>query len=357
VQQAQSLLGSSEILEGLTASYRPGETFVSAFAKFYARVLGDAGIVFLDPLDAGLHRLAEPLYRSALEQSGAINQALLERERELETAGYHAQVKVTPSHTLCFYLEQDVRRPVQQEGQGFLIGGRQVSRGELLDEAGRCPERFSANVLLRPVIQDYLLPTLCYLGGPSEVAYFAQVETVYRQLSTRVTPIVPRIFSTLVEPRQAKLLKRYDLSFTDILAAPEKVREIVAARALPSSLMQSFDAASENLEQALAVIQPALETLDPTLLDAAENAGSKMRHQLQNLREKAARAEARKNSDLARHADALSSLIYPNKDLQEREIAALYFLQKYGPGLVETLEQNLRMGCLGHQVVEVMPVN
>jgi uncharacterized protein YllA (UPF0747 family) len=121
--------------------------------------------------------------------------------------------------------------------------------------------------------------------------------------------------------------------------------------------MQSFDAASENLEQALAVIQPSLETLDPTLLDAAENAGSKMRHQLQTLREKAARAEARKNSDLARHADALSALLYPNKDLQEREIAALYFLQKYGPGLVETLKQNLQTGCLGHQVVEVMAAN
>ena len=353
LKQLEVLLGASPISELLASSYRQGETFATAFAKFYAKIFGDAGVVFLNSLDTELHRVARPLYRSALEKSEQINQALLERERELESAGYHVQVKVTPSHTLCFYLQDGARLPVHQEGQGFLIGEHKLSRGELLAEVERCPERFSPNVLLRPVIQDFLLPTLCYIGGPAEVAYFAQVETVYRQLAARVTPIVPRIFATLVEPRQAKLLKRYDLKLTDIFVTPEKVQEVVAARALPNGVMKSFDAATKHLEQALAAIQPSLETLDPTLVDAAENAGSKMRHQLQSLRDKAARAEARKNTELARHADELSTLLYPNKDLQEREIGTVYFLQKYGLGLLEQLKQNLKAECLEHQVVEV----
>ncbi len=351
--QVEALLGASPITELLASSYRKGETFSSAFAKFYAKILADAGVVFLNSLDTELHRVAQPLYRSALERSGQINQALLKREQELESAGYHAQVKVTPSHTLCFYLQDGVRLPVHQDEQGFLIGDRKRSRGELLAEVERFPERFSANVLLRPVIQDYLLPTLCYIGGPAEVAYFAQIETVYRQLATRVTPIVPRIFATLVEPRQAKLLKRYKLKLTDIFVTPEKVQEAVAARALPNGVMKSFDVATQHLELALAAIQPSLETLDRTLVDAAENAASKMRHQLQSLRDKAARAEARKNTELVRHADELSTLLYPNKDLQERQIGAVYFLQKYGLGLLEQLKQNLKAGCLEHQVVEV----
>jgi bacillithiol synthase len=353
VKQVETLFGTSQVSELLAASYRKGETFSSAFGKFYARLLPEMGIVFLNPLDEQLHRLAQPLYRSALEKSEPINQELLKREQELESAGYHVQVKVTPSHTLCFYLEQGARLAVRHEQNSFLIGERRLSRDELLDEVGRCPERFSANVLLRPVIQDYLLPTLCYIGGPAEVAYFAQAEPVYCHLAPRVTPIVPRIFATLIEPRQEKLLKRYELKLSDVLVPAEKLGELVAARALPNGVTNSFDAAARHLDQALGAIQSSLETLDRTLVDAAEHAGSKMRHQLQSLRDKAARAEARKNSELLRHAAELSTHLYPNKELQEREIGAVYFLQKYGAGLVETLKQILKSGCLDHQVVRV----
>jgi len=357
VKQVEGHFAASQVSELLAASYRRGETFLSAFAKFYAQLLPEMGIVFLNPLDAELHRVAQPLYRSALEESEVINQALLKREQELESAGYHVQVKVTPSHTLCFYLEDGTRLPVRHAGARFLIGERSLSRDELVGEVARCPERFSANVLLRPVIQDYLLPTLCYVGGPAEVAYFSQAESVYRHLATRVTPIIPRIFATLIEPRQAKLLKRYELNLNDVFVPPEKLGELVAARALPNGVMRSFDAAARHLDQALAAIQPSLETLDRTLIDAAENAGSKMRHQLQSLRDKAARAEARKNTELVRHAAELSTLLYPNKGLQEREIAAVYFLQKYGVALVETLKQSLKAGCLDHQVVQVGSVH
>lgn len=350
VQQVEALFGKTDLSDLLAGSYRKGENFASAFARFYAKALGDLGIVFLNPLDPSLHRVAEPVYRSALERSQEINQALLDRTHELESAGYHAQVKVTPSHTLCFYLQDGVRVPVRNDGADFIIGERRASRHELLAAIGRCPENFSANVLLRPIVQDYLLPTLCYIGGPSEVAYFAQVETVYRRLSSRVTPILPRIFATLVEPRQAKLLERYSLDVRDVFAGPEKLRETIGSRALPRDLMKSFDTASAHLDQDLDAIRGELDKLDRTLVDAAENAGSKMRHQLTSLREKAARAEARKSGEFQHHADELSALLFPNKDLQEREVGAAYFLLRYGTGLVETLKKNLKFGCPDHQV-------
>lgn len=351
VKQVEALFGASEVSQVLAGSYRKGENFASSFARFYARILGDLGIVFLNPLESEVHRVAQPLYHAALAKSAEINQALLDRNHELESAGYHAQVKVTPSHTLCFYLENGVRIPVRHEEKDFLIGERKLSRDELLAETERCPERFSANVLLRPVIEDYLLPTLCYVAGPSEIAYFAQVEAVYRHLASRVTPVVPRIFATLVEPRQAKLLDRYGLELADVFVGPEKLGETVAARVLPESVMKSFDTASQNLDQDLESIRRSLEKLDRTLADAAEHAGSKMRYQLQGLRDKAARAEARKNSDLQHHADELSTMLYPDKELQERAIGAAYFLLKHGTGLVEKLKQSLKSGCPEHQVM------
>ena len=187
VQQIESLFGNSEVTELLAASYGKGENFGSAFAKFYAKVLGDLGIVLLNPSDPELHRLAQPLFKSALEHAEEINDALLQRGKDLEAAGYHAQVKVTTSHTLCFFIQDGVRTPIRVEDGSFLIGERKLSRKEILAEVERCPELFSANVLLRPLTQDHLLPTLCYIGGPAEVAYFAQIETVYRKLVNRVT--------------------------------------------------------------------------------------------------------------------------------------------------------------------------
>lgn len=353
-QQIEGLYPRSEISELLAASYRKGETFGTAFARFYAHVLADLGIIFLNPLDPGFHRVAQPVFRAALERSEEINQALQQRNQELESAGYHAQVMVTPSHTLGFYLEDGVRTPVRYHEKEFLIGERKISAADLLAETERCPERFSANVLLRPVIQDHLLPTLCYIGGPAEIAYFAQIEVVYRKLAGRLTPILPRIFATLIEPRQAKLLDRYQLELADLFVAPEKFRELVGSRALPDSILKSFDQASAHLDQALALIQDPLEKLDKTLVDAAENAGSKMRYQLQGVRDKAARAEARKNSEVLRHADELLSALYPNKELQEREVGAVYFLLKYGAGIVRQLKIQVQTGCGEHQVIPIV---
>jgi len=355
VHQVEGLFGDSETIEILKKSYCKGETFGSAFAKFYSKVFADLGIIFLNPLDAELHKIAQPVFRGALEKSSEINQALQARTQELEAAGYQAQVKVTPSHTVCFYFENGVRTPVRHVENHFLIGERKVAQADLLAETERCPERFSANVLLRPIMQDFLLPTLCYIGGPAEVAYFAQIETVYRNLASRVTPVLPRIFATLIEPRAAKLLERYGFSLTDIFVGPEQLRETVASSALPDSIVKSFDAANAHLENALAAIQKPLEALDRTLLDAAENAGSKMRYQLQTLRDKAARAESRKNTELHRHADELTTLLYPNKELQERGVGALYFLLKYGVGVVEKIKSAVSTPSGEHQVIPLQP--
>src|SRR4029077_20971941 len=119
----------------------------------------------------------------------------------------------------------------------------------------------------------------------------------------------------------------------------------------PTSTPKAFDPAAEQLAQALACIQPPLEKLDKTLVDAAENAGSKMRYQLQGIRDKAARAEARKNTEVMKHADELITALYPNKELQEREVGAAYFLLKYGTGFLQQLKAQVQTSCSEHQVI------
>jgi bacillithiol biosynthesis cysteine-adding enzyme BshC len=359
VASATELLGDSEAASLVRECYRPGQTMGSAFACFFARLFADWGVILLDASDPELHQVAEPIYRAAVERAAELDDVLLARGKTLEEAGYHQQVKVTPSSTLLFTLQDGVRVPVHRSSNGssgttdFIVGEEKISRAGILSRISAAPQEFSANVLLRPVVQDYLLPTLAYTGGAAEVAYFAQAAVVYQALLNRVTPIIPRLSATLLEPKLQSLLERYSLGLPDLFNGPEGLRERLAAHTLPQDLQSAFDHASATLEESLAAIRDALERLDKTLVEAASNAGSKMRHQLDQLHARAARAELRHSEVLSRHAELLSNALYPNKTLQEREIGGIYFVSRHGRQLLHDLYDAIHTDCLDHQIISL----
>ena len=355
VQSASEILGDSPISDMLRDSYRPGETLGSAFARLFARLFTDWGVILLDPSDPELHALAAPVYAAAIERAARLDDALLARGKELESAGYHQQVKVTPSSTLLFTIRDGARIPIHRRLNGnsteCLVRDEKISQQDLLHQIATAPHNFSPNVLLRPVVQDHLLPTLAYTGGTAEVAYFAQAAVVYEEIKGRVTPIVPRFSATIIDPKIQGLLERYALSVQDLFAGEDAVREKIAKKILPEELQSAFDRAAQTLDQSLAAVRAALLQLDKTLGEAADNAGSKMQHQLETLRSRAARAELRQSELAARHAQQLTSSLYPNKSLQEREIGGIYYLARHGDDLLHQLYENLQTDCHDHQLI------
>jgi bacillithiol synthase len=358
VNSAAEILGNTEIAAALRESYAPGVTLGDAYGRLFARIFADWGLILLDAADPDLHTVARPIYLAAIEQAEKLDDALLARGNELEKSGYHQQVKVTASSTLLFALQEGARLPIHRKANGgangeFLLGSQRISRGDLLQRITSTPQDFSANVLLRPVVQDYLLPTLAYVGGAAEVAYFAQVDVVYRALLGKATPIIPRFSATLVEPKIAKLLKRYSLDLSDLFHGPERLRETIATRTLPQDLQTALNDANSSIDKSLDAIKRRLEKLDPTLLDSATRAGSKMHYQLKRLSARAARAELIRNEILTRHAETLSNALFPNKLLQEREVAGIYFLARYGKELLHQLYETVHTDCVDHQIVSL----
>ncbi len=357
VEAAAGLLGDSEVTQFLRQAYRPGENFGSSFARLFSRLFAQWGVVLLDASDPELRRIAAPIYSAAIERAAELDDALLARGRELEAAGYHQQVKVTPSSTLLFTLRDGARVPVHRRSNGsgadFLVNNETISQAELSGRIASGPEQFSANVLLRPVVQDYLLPTLAYVGGAAEIAYFGQGAVVYKALLGRATPIIPRFSATIVQAKPQALLERYHVAVADVFHGPDPLRETLARHTLPADLQTAFDRAESSLQQSLAAIQQSLERLDKTLIEAATNAGSKMQHQLEQLRSRAARAELRQSEILGRHAELLSNALYPNKVLQEREIGGVYFVARHGMELLQSLHDTLQTSCLDHQIISL----
>ena len=221
VHDAAELLvkqGSVLLAQFLKESYNRGETYGSAFAKLFARLFSQPGLILLDPLDPALHRIAAPVYRQAIEDRDALNEKLLRRGKELEAAGFSAQVKVTAKSTLLFYMgcecgdkaqtSDEVRKAIATSGHGkFQAGEKQWASAELLKAIETTPEDFSPSALLRAVVQDYLLPTVGYIGGAAEIAYFAQSEVVYKHVLGRMPVILSRPDFTLVDIKAAKLLR------------------------------------------------------------------------------------------------------------------------------------------------------
>ena len=357
--QAVSLLGEGAAASLLSESYRESETLGNAFARLFSNLFAEWGVILLDASDAELHQIAEPIYRAAAERAVELDESLLKRGKALEDAGYQQQVKVTDSSTLLFALRDGARVPIHRRasaasnGPDFLIGEEKLSQSELLGRITAEPHHFSANVLLRPVVQDYLLPTLAYTGGAAEVAYFAQAAVVYEALLGRVTPVIPRFSASIVEPKPQALLERYGLGLLDVVHGSEALLQRLASQALPQELQTAFDGARTSLDKSFGPIRELLERLDKTLVDAANNAAAKMHHQLEGLQTRAARAEVRQSEVLERHARLLSQALYPGKTLQEREIAGIYFVARYGPEFLRQLHDVVSTDCLNHCVVTV----
>jgi bacillithiol biosynthesis cysteine-adding enzyme BshC len=352
VNRVTALLGETEAAKLLSECYRPGETFGTAFAKFFARLFSEFGVILLDGSDPELDEIAYPLYCAAIERASELSESLRNRDAQLHAADYHQQVRVTDSSMLLFVIRDGVRVPVQSAGAGkFLIGKEEIAQQQLLDLAVSSPHSFSPNVLLRPVVQDYVLPTLAYVGGAAEVAYFAQAAVVYQELAGRITPILPRFSATLIEQKAQALLEKYRLAVPDVFHGPEALRETIGAHLLPPNLQSSFDQATAAVERSMKAVRESLGQLDKTLVESAEHAESKMIYQIINLRSRASRAELRQSEVVGRHAEALSNALYPDKTLQEREYAGVYFLARHGKELRHGLLDTIHPDCLDHQLV------
>jgi bacillithiol biosynthesis cysteine-adding enzyme BshC len=358
VEQAWELLGPSDAMEALAAAYKPGQTFAQAFAAFYSQAFAAQGLLVLDAAGRAIHRMGAPVLRAGLERADELHAALLDRNRELAAAGYHAQVAVTAESSLLFLIDEStgarlaLKRiaPSAQEPQGLWQAGRKTfSTAELVGILDAAPERISPSALLRPVFQDHLLSTSLTIGGPAEIAYFAQSAVLFERILGRVTPAQPRFSATLVEPAIGELLKKHELTLERVLTEnPSSLAQLLAARAMPIEGKQKLAAAGKALDTELTTLSGWMRSLDSGLGRSADTAASKMRYQMNRLRRLAANFQLQREASLGRAAEAICQSLYPGGVLQERLHGAAYYLARYGFELNEQITEEASRSCPGH---------
>ncbi|HEX8503443.1 MAG TPA: bacillithiol biosynthesis cysteine-adding enzyme BshC [Pyrinomonadaceae bacterium] len=353
------LVPSSEFLPELERvvrdAYRPGRTHGEAFARMLAALTGEYGLVLLDPTDAALKRLAAPLYAEAARRGAEIAAATDARTRELEAAGYHAQVHTSPDSFPLFLIGDDgARRALARTADGLYRAKgtkHEWAADELAALALREPERLSPNVTLRAVVQDYLLPTIAYFGGAAEVAYFAQTAESYRVLGRPATPILHRASLTVVERRAGRTLERYGLRLEDFFGGLDPVIARVVEEHLGRELAGAFDETGADVGRALDELQARLRDFDPTLADALDGGRRKIAHQLEGLRARFHRAQMRRDRAIFRQLERAATALYPEKSLQERHVNVASFLARHGRYFVKWVHDAIDLSTNDHQIV------
>jgi bacillithiol biosynthesis cysteine-adding enzyme BshC len=336
-------------------SYQSGKSYGDAFARMMTVLLGQYGLIFLDPLDEKLKKLAAPLYSQAASNAPEIAKVLVARSKELESDGYHAQVLVTEDSFPLFYHTDDGARfaltkttddkyKIKDHTEEFTID-------ELTKLALENPTRFSPNVTLRAVVQDYLLPTIVYFGGAAEIAYFAQTAEAYRLLERPITTILPRASLTMVERHTWRTLNRYDLKLTDLFEGYDNVMTRLVEEHLGTETAKAFDHADKNINEELDRLQEALKKIDPTLADALENGRNKINYQLHGLRSRFHKAQLKRDEAAHRQIERAIAALYPNKALQERHISIVSLLARHGQYVVRWIYDAMSLETNDHQVV------
>ena len=341
-----------DLLRDLRACYQPGVGWGKAFGCLMARLFKPWGVVLVDPLDADIQRLGARVYELALRQAPRLRALLQERTNALVRVGYHAQVHVANDSTLLFVNREGNRVPLDERGGKFFVDSDEEVSGEVLKgDATQHPLRFSANVLLRPILQDTLLPTLAYVAGPSELAYLAQAQILYESFGRPLPVIFPRAGFTLVDRRTQRLLEKYQVSVEDVWQGEEHLRRKIAAAGLAEGWSERFDQSESELAALLEGLRKDIDTLDPTLLDTLKHAEEKMKYQLEKVRGKLSRAALQRSDLLARHEQSLRRFLMPGKDLQERQVNGVYFLSRAGPELLERIHAQIQVRSSDHQVL------
>jgi bacillithiol synthase len=360
LSRASELLEFAPVSEWLRECYLPADgshsSLALAFGRLIAKIFAAEGLIVMDAASREFHALGAGTLRYAIEHADELQQELISRSEELVSAGYHAQVLVAKDSSLLFLLDEMTGERVSlhrnQQGQ-WKAAAKSLSTAELLEILESAPERLSPNALLRPVFQDALLPTAAYVGGPAEIAYFAQSAVLYKAILGRVTPVLPRLSATLLEPAIAAVMDKDEVQLPDAMTTGEALAQRLGARAMPIEGKRRLAAVGNAMETELSALTEYLGGMDPSLGRAAGVSGSKMLYQMNRLRRMAATFELQKEASLRKHADAITLNVFPGEHPQERVIAGVWFMARYGDGLVEKLVGVAGNQCPGHVVVRL----
>jgi bacillithiol biosynthesis cysteine-adding enzyme BshC len=341
----------TEVMDALRRRFRPGAGLASAFAGFLDDLLGRHGLVVFESADPAAKALAAGIFEHELQHPGLTGRLVRNAATALARLGHEPQVEPAEDSVALFHLDHDGRKPIKTRQGGFAVADETRPADGLRAEAHEHPERFSPSVLLRPLVQDRLFPTICYVAGPSELAYQAQLGAVYREFGVEQPLLYPRASATLLDSGAARFLERSRLPLEALQAQDEGALNRFLESQLPPALEKTFEETDRQMAERAAHLTAAVLSLDPTLTGAVDTTLARIRETLKTLQGKIIQAAKRKDDTLRRQFNRTRALAFPGGHPQERILCVAFFVNRYGLALPDRLIEVLPLDTDRHHVL------
>lgn len=336
-----------EVLGPLRDAYSPGASVAAAFADALANLFAGTSLCLLDAADPWVKSNSVPVLEREWSRRRDVGARLAEWTDALEAAGYEAQVSVDPLATNLFVEGQTGRDRLLLDADAetgrLRRSGQLVSEGDLLGWLRESPDRVSPNVLLRPVVESFLLPVAATVAGPAEIAYHAQIPPLFEIHGVRPPPVVPRAGFRIVERRVTKALEKTGASVDDLAAGPENVARTLAREDIPESIESELDALARGLAERFERLGPEIEALDASLKGTVGRTRHAMGRALDELRAKITTSVQRRNETALEQLRKAAVHLWPLGQPQERVLNVYPYLVRYGRALISDLSERVRL--------------
>lgn len=345
---------STQLNDLIRGTYQPQRSLSESFARLLTKLLGKHGLIMLDPLDANLKRLAAPIYEKAVAHSAEITNNLVEQNRRLTEHDFHQQIKVEANSFPFFLFDETGKRIALERANDKIKAKKQRKEfavADLIKIARDEPNKLSPNATLRAAVQDFLLPTICYVGGAAEVAYFAQTATVNQTLERPATPILHRASVTVVEPNVRRTLEKYDLTLADFFDKPEILQAKIVNERLNNDAANVFCETEDNINAQLDRLNQSLSPIDPTLAENLANKRKKILWQINSLQQKFVKAEMRRHETADKRLQTAFAQLYPRAALQERSLNVAWLLALHGENVLDWIYETIDVDQPEHRIL------
>ncbi len=346
-----------DILKTFFEAYSEQRSYPDAFARLILKFFGKYGLVVFDPTDPEMKKLGRPLFSKVIGAPFKIQEQLKEKNQSLAELNLPEQIQFQPNQTLLFYTDdkdQRVRIDVDENGD-FLLkynnGYEKLAKSKLMNIIEETPERLSANVALRPLFQDYVLPTVGYIAGPAEVAYFAQIGALYNYFDLNMPVIYPRHRITIIESKIQRLIEKLEIDIADLFHRRSDYLEFFIQQKQNENTFNEIEAVKAEITQKLNQLEKIVEEVDPTLVNAIQKTEQKTRSNIEQVINKITNSLKQNVATEMNQLKRTLLFLFPEDTYQERVINIIYFLIKYGPDFIHNLYEELPVDTKRHHLI------
>jgi bacillithiol synthase len=339
----------NKFLADLRSDYRPGNSMTTAFASWFMRLLKDWGMIFFDPSDGRAKELALPVWKQELLDDLSVR-TITDTNARLQSAGYAAQLSIHADRPNLFILDNGRHSLQRHRGEFLNMGNHSSWTAETLLSQ---PQRLSPKAALRPVFQDFLFPTIAYVAGPGEIAYWAQLKKMYEAFAVPMPIVVPRAAFTLLEPRIQRNLDRFGLTVQEVLSRGGSIREEWRRNNRPQEISRALASLQAVMDREWLSLKNIALGIDPTLKSPAEKTELNLKNILAQFENRIHAALEQKQTQTSGQYKSIEQTILPAGHLQERQLTLLPFLFKYGQDFIRLVAEAIDVHRLEHQVLSL----